>query len=649
MTNDQTVMFEGLVKQVGQRKSPLETSLRTSTKTDALQAQKIKTALAELRHRGWPSNYVVCSSARDLGRIAKEISTNRIFAFDTETSNLNPWNGTVYCVSIYVGGTSYTINFRHSLLPVVSPLTFSSNLGQYFSDPTIKRVGFNVPFDYHFLEEQLGIKCGEYFFDGWLASWLIAPDLKKGERRLKSLATVYLGEEKQNYKEMFGNTSWVYCEPTLASYYACADAELHYRLYESFDQKLAQTPALHKLYHKLENSVANIDYEVEREGFLVDTHYLKDELAIKLQSQLAELEADIHAAGIPQDVLISSPEQLSTYLFDVTGLPRIRGNSTDQYVLRELQDKHPAIPKLLEYRTISKLKTGFVDNLSILIRDGRLHPQINSIGTATGRSTTENPSLMNLPVKAGSLIRRAFIAEDDYAIVSKDIKGQELRILAHLAGPGRLREVAQSGDIYAEAAAAFYGGNPSDYKKGDKRRDLGKVVILAIFYGAREKKISLIFDCSITKAKNFLDRLYSRFPELQVYMDGAISFSKKYGYTQDILGRRRYFDYANTIHPMERFALERKAANFPVQSSASSQLKAGFVRCHQYLKMNGFKSRARFRIHDEIVFWMHKNEVHNEALHQDLDTLITQSVKMDVPFEVTTEIYGKRWLEKEDD
>lgn len=639
------------------RKSVVGKTLSTKTTTTSVRSAKILLAKQELKKVGWPSNYVICKDSRDLGRIAREISLTKEFAFDTETSSLNPWTGELYCSSIYVNGVSYLVNFSHPLLPRISIADYKSNLGYYFLREDIRRYGFNLNFDCHFHEEQAGIACGPFGFDSELASWLIRTDLKDGVRALKPLCALYLGIDKPGYKELYGDVAWIVVDPELSAYYACGDAEMHYLLGKKFEEILAEMPVVEKLHKELEAKVQWADYEEEREGFLIDEEYLRNELAPQLDDILTQLKIDLLAAGMPVDLNPNSPDQMAKFLFETLGMPKIRGTSTDKHVLAELKTKHPAVSKFLEWRETSKLKGTYVDGFLDLLVDSKIHPSSRTIGSTTGRSSSSRPNLYNIPIKVGPVIRKAFIADKDEIIVSKDLKGQELRLQAHFTGPGFFRDTVLRGLNYEEAAAIKWGGKASDYTKDPsspnyKKRQLAKIALLSLQYGAQANNLSETFDCPKTEAQKFLDDYYLKYPELYRFQQQAKAFAKANGYVQTILGRRCHTNFNRAFEKItDLWELERFAVNAPTQGSAADQIKLAFLLCRQYLKMHKKKTRCRFRIHDELVFYYDKEEFKDPQLNKDLDNIIAHCLDgiCTVPFEVETEVYGGRWGMKEDE
>lgn len=644
MTQDSSTLFSLPPK--GKR-------LNLSTKTTKDHA----TLIRQVSQEPWPTNYHIVESARDMGKLARDIAIAKEFAFDCETSNLYWPTGELYCLSVYANGNGYLLNFRHPMLPNLTYKQVRENLGQYFTDDDYRKYGFNIKFDAHFIERFLDLQVGYLHADGYLASWFVDTDIPGKKRGLKPLCERYLGISGDTYGKLFSNKAWIAADPKIAARYAIKDSEFHMLLTKLFEQDIETYASHQKLYEELDMPTLNEDFGIEREGFLLDEAYLRDEVAPRLTKILEDDLAQLHELGMPEEIDPDSPIQLSKYLFEILGLPQIDGTSTKKFVLDILEDKHPSIAIIKEYRENFKLKTSFVDSLNELVVNGRIHPSIKTIGTKTGRSAMDTPNMQQMPAKAGPIIRRAFIAgpNSDWFFVSKDLKGQELRIMAHFTGPGYLRTVAVEGTIYEEVAATFYHVDAKTLKKGDTRRDNGKIGWLAMQFGARGGKIAQVFQTTKKIADDFIHNLfYQRFPEIGRFQDSVIAFSKQHGYVVSILGRKRHLHYDQVVNPLQKMALERQAINDPIQGTAADQLKLAFLLCNKWLREKGYKSRAVLRIHDEIIFRIYRPEWSDE-MDAMLNKIMTDCIPMAVPHETTTEIYEcgpdglSRWAIKKGD
>lgn len=589
---------------------------------------------------GLPKNYHTIKSDTELGKIAREISSHRIFTFDTETSGLNAWKDSLYCVSLGVGGNYYLVNFAHDLLPRISRASFRDVVGPYFNREDIRYTGFNTNFDRHFLEEQAGIKTGPPYFDASTGIWLIHEDAR--DKKLKHLAEKYLNYPGKTYEELFGRTAWISIDAEVASYYAIKDAELHELLYQYEVAEFEKVPALKKLMFDLEMPCQERYYRSEREGFLVDEEYLEDELIPSLAKAEAELRAELIEVGLPKNVNPDSPEEMSVFLFGTLGLRNWDNGSTNKEVLEKLKDDHPIVPIFKDYRETTKIKGSFGDTLGGMVIDRKIHPSIKTIGSETGRISVSNPNLLQMPSKVGPMIRRMFVAPPGYILLSKDLSGQELRIMAGVAGDRRLTDiVTNDGDLYAEAANIFYGTPLDQLKKGNPQRDDGKKAVLAQNYGAQAGKMAAIFKCSKARAQKYLEDYDARFIGVTRWKKKIVREAKAKGYVETALGRRRHLDFKNPeLLPFQIFQLERQATNAPIQGGAADQIKLAFLMCSWYCEENGLETRPLITIHDEILFLVKLSEWCPE-MNAAFDEIITTGIDFKVPMVTQTEVYFK--------
>lgn len=626
--------------------------MKTTTKTNAAIAEKIAKAKAALV---WKDNYKIVGKDATLGSVAKDISRYKIFAFDTETGGLNVWKDPLYCISIWCGGVSYLINFSHPMLPMVSKDEFVHVLADYFVSNNYRRVGFNYKFDAHAISNNLPITVGPAYFDGFVAVWLL--DEREERKGLKPLCEKYLKIPLDNYDEQFGKTAWAVIDPAVAADYACKDAELHFRLYEWQDSELKKMPKVHKIMYDLEMPFANMMLETEREGIKVDTDYLKDELRLRLEMKLMDLDKQMAQSvnkkwtTLDGIVDINSPAKTSDFLFNYLKLPRINGDHTGVSVLEELEPKHKIISPLMEYRKTLKLKTSFQEALLERVIEGRIHPSFKSIGTETGRPAGVEPNLNQIPARSygdieSSVIRQAFLADEGFVLVSKDFSGQELRIQAGVSGDTKLKQLILDGvDFYSYCAAICYGGKWQDYGKtgeNSQKRDKAKRAVLAMSYGAQCNKIAWVLGCNKSLAQKFIDDFDSEFPQLSEFQKAQIAFARKHGYIETFLGRRQRIIFRPDDPPGLVARNERLCKNRWVQAGAADQIKLAFVLCWNHCKNNNYLSRPVWEIYDEIIFKIAIEELQSTVL-TEIDTIMTECIDIGIPFKTSTEIYPERW------
>lgn len=632
-----------------------KTRLKTKTKTSKAIGEAVKAARnAIIADGGLPDNYIVCKETTDLGRIAREISKHGRFAFDVESSGLDPWTDELYCISIWVNKTGYLINFSHPLLPQFEYNQFRNQLGQFFEDPAIKRRGYNTKFDGHMIEENVkDIRIPGFDWDGFIASWLI--DTNEPTRALKPLSEKHLGFlTGGKYNEQFGKQAWITIDPLVASYYAIKDAYLHEELCKYQEKVLKKEPKLLRLMTEIEMPVHNHFYELERDGIDIDVAMLET-LAPDISKQIEDIRNQMDALAIsagfqPPDW--SSNDSLPEFLFDKLKLTRIRGNSTDKEVLEALEPEHELIPLLKDWRALEKLKSGFIEPLLRLLGpDGRLHPDFLGIGTDTGRGGCKAPNMYQIPSRGiGAIIRNCFPAGDDYYLVSKDFSGQELRIQAALANDRELTKIILEGrDYYSEVTAIAYGGRGEDYSKhspdpvkADLRNKKGKPAVLMLGFGAQAPKLAKVFGWAVGRAAKFIEDYFRRFFGLKKFNEDQISFAQKHGYVETILGRRKHLKYTDTLERWERAALDRQAMNAPIQGSAADQTKVAMMKCKRFLAKYHPRSKVLFPIHDEIMFLIHKDDLFNSNILAELDYIMVNAIPFSVLHKTSTEIY-KQW------
>lgn len=634
--------------------------LSTSTKASKALAEVIKAAREEIvRNGGLPKEYTVCADVKSLGRIAREITQAGMFAFDDETSGLDAWRDDLYCVSICTGKYSYLINFAHPLLPQIDLRVFWEQLGEYFTSPSIKRYGFNTKFDGHFIENALrdvGIdaRIPGFYWDGYVGSWLY--DTAEPDRTLAALSGRY-GKVKKggSYGQHFKHKAWIAVDPLVASFYAIKDAEVHLDLCQFQEKALKKQPRVEALMHGVEMRTHNKYFEFEREGLPVDVEFLNQaEPAILAQIERTRYEMDAlsKSAGFePPDW--GSTEQLSEFLFDKLKLTRIDGNTTDKTVMEALKEDHPIIPLLGDWREAVRAEQFIVSTRNHVKTDGRLHPTLKTIGSDTGRSSAEDPNLYQVPARGlGAIVRQAFLAPEGYYLVSKDYSGQELRISASLAHDEALTDILLEGrDYYSEVTAIAFGGKGEDYskhapdkEKQDLRNKRGKPAVLALGFGAQKWKLAEIFKWPVPKADQFIQKYFRRFHGIKTFNDFLITGAKKNGYVETVLGRRKHLDYKNAIEKWQVASLDRQAMNAPIQGSATDQTKLAYVTLDDWFKSKEYKSLVLFQLHDEILCWIHEDELFNTTILQEWDNIMTSAINFNVPHKTSTEIF-KRWGE----
>ncbi|MCS7050112.1 MAG: DNA polymerase I, partial [Thermomicrobium sp.] len=439
--------------------------------------------------------------------------------------------------------------------------------------------------------------------------------------------------------------------------YACADVEATFRLVDVLHPQLAMQNQL-QLFTEIELPLIDVLIDMERAGIAIDVPYLH-RLSAEMDGQLRSLERRIYElAGHPFN--INSPHQLSAVLFDDLRLPRGKrtktGYSVSQEVLEELRDAHPIIDAILEYRQLLKLKSTYVDALPRAVHPetGRVHTIFHQTVAATGRLSSSDPNLQNIPARGelGLAVRRAFVADNRPAsriaaepilLLSADYSQIELRLMAHFSqDPALLRAFAEGQDIHAATAAEVF-GVPLEAVTPDMRR-IAKVVNFGIMYGMQAYGLARDTGMSRQEAQRFIDAYFQRFPGVARYLDETKRRAAAVGYVETLFGRRRYIPQINSTNPARRQAAERMAVNMPLQGTAADIMKLAMIRVHRSLADQSLRSRLLLQVHDELVLEVPESELHLVA-HLVVSAM-RSVVSLTVPLEVETKA-GPNWADLE--
>ena len=494
-------------------------------------------------------------------------------------------------------------------------------LKSVFENEAIPKYAHNAKYDATVLAEA-GIVLRGITFDSMVAAHLIEPSGQSVG--LKNLVWTKFGVEMTEIEALIGKgknqISMADVDIAQVSPYACADVDYTGRLVELYRPQLAER-GLDKLFEEVEMPLVPVLVEMERTGVLLDVAFLQT-MSETLKARLQELEKQIQEqCGTPLN--IASPIQLADALFNklgisTVGLPRTKTGqiSTAAEVLDSLRGKHPVIGLILEHRELSKLKGTYVDALPALInpKTGRVHTDYNQTGAVTGRVSSSNPNLQNIPIRTelGRQVRKAFIAPHGSQLISADYSQVELRILAHITHDrGLMDAFAKGEDIHAATAARLY-SVPLDQVTSEMRR-VGKTINFGIAYGITGFGISARTDLSPADAQKMIDQYFAEYPQIKVYVEETKREAHQRGFVQTPLGRRRYFPELTSgarVHPSMRGAAEREAVNMPIQGTAADIIKIAMVRLHNELHARGLRARMTLQVHDELVLEVPDDEIH---------------------------------------
>jgi len=504
------------------------------------------------------------------------------------------------------------------------------NLKEVLSNPGIKKVGHGLKIIKMFLAKE-GISLEGLHFDTMLAAYLINPS--RSEYNLLGIAWDYL-EEAASVKSIDEARA----------------VDFIVRLKPKLEKELNDKSLL-SLFFDIEMPLIEVLAEMELSGIKLDLKVLQH-LSKDLEKKLIKLIEDIYDISGTQ-FNINSPKQLRGILFEKLKLPVIKksktGPSTDEEVLRKLSDKHKLPALLLEYRQLMKLKTTYIDVLPTLVdeKTGKIHTSFNQAATETGRLSSSNPNLQNIPIKTdiGKNIRKAIIASgrEDY-LLSCDYSQIELRILAHLSGDENLiTAFINDKDIHKATAALIYNLPEKDIT--DSMREMAKRINFGIIYGLSAWGLSRDLRISADEAQSFIDAYFTRYPKVKDYIEKQIKRAQKEGFVTTIMGRRRYLPEINNKNQAIRQLAERQAVNTPIQGSASDLIKLAMIHIHKQIKQKNMKTKMILQIHDELVFETPEKEL--EEVARLIKDSMENVLKLDVPIKVDIK-KGENWLEMEE-
>ncbi len=592
--------------------------------------------------------YFLADTSEKRKQLFNLLQKQRSICFDTETTGLDTHESELV-------GMSFSFK-PHEAWYVPLPENYNDALEivhefkPVFEDENIEKTGQNMKFDISMLK-WYDVDVKGKFFDTMLAHYLLQPDQRHNMDFLSETYLRYrpvpiealIGKKGQNQLNMRS------VEIEIIKEYAAEDADVTLQLRQVFGPMLTSTNTL-DLFDKIEVPLVPVLASMEAEGVKLDSAALHDYSAELLQ------EIKVLEAGIYEDAAttfnISSPKQLGEVLFNrmkITDNPK--QNATKQYstgedILAKLVNKHPIIQKILDYRSLTKLKSTYVDVLPTLVsaRDGRIHTSYNQAVAATGRLSSNNPNLQNIPIRTekGREIRKAFVPRNEnYLLLSADYSQVELRIIAHLSRDREMISDFQAGlDIHAATAAKVYGVKLEDVTREMRRN--AKAVNFGIIYGMSSFGLSERLNISRKEASEIIQQYFSRFTGIKTYIDQTIASAKKNGYVETMMKRRRYLRDINSSNATVRGFAERNAINAPIQGTAADMIKIAMINIFNELSRLNLKTRMILQVHDELVFDVHKNEV--EQVRALVDDRMKNAIPLDVPVEVEIST-GVNWLE----
>ncbi|MEW6702540.1 MAG: DNA polymerase I [Bacteroidota bacterium] len=602
--------------------------------------------------------YKLILSFREAKELAQKLAGCELFVFDTETDGLDT-------LSVNLAGCSFAMKSKEAFFVATNPSAqsvslFVSNTSDrlpiedfvkifkpVFENEKIKKVCQNGKYDIGVLCHY-GIEVKNFYFDTMLASYVIDPDQKHG---MDDLSKKYLNYSPITLLELIGSKKTpekiFEVDPNLLSDYSCEDADITFRLYELLRQELKKEK-LEKLAYEIEFPLVPVLEDMERTGIKIDTKSLK-EFSDSLKKLLDNYTKEIYKhAG--EEFNINSTQQLQKILFEKLNLPQSTktktGFSTDAKSLESLKGSHPIIDIISEYRQVAKLKSTYADSLPLLIHPstGRVHTSYNQAAVSTGRLSSNNPNLQNIPIRTdlGKEIRKAFVPRDkNYLILSADYSQIELRIMASICGDENLMRAFKSGeDIHRRTAALVFKVDPKDVTPEMRRK--AKEVNFGILYGLGPFGLKSRLGISQTHAKEIIDNYFNSFKNVKKFMEDSVKKAQKKGYAETLYGRRRFLRNINSKNRVVQQFEARVAVNMPIQGTAADMIKLAMIKIYEVLQKKKARTKMVLQVHDELVFDAHKDEV--DELRPLIVELMENALPLEVPVVAETGV-GDNWLD----
>lgn len=574
------------------------------------------------------------------------------FALDFETTGLQAQTCEPVGLSFaFKPNEAYFVLFdRHvSGKSILKAKNVLNDLKPVLENPEIQKIGHNIKYEMLVLK-QFGIELCGIGLDTMVASYLLNPS--KPNHNMSDVALEYLGEKLIEIESLIGKgKNQINMAESLLddlTKYGCQDSDVTFRLAQILRVKI-QEIGLTELLNQIELPLISVLADIEYQGILIDIDFLK-ELSSEMQKSIDKLTQQIYKLS-DREFNINSPRQLATVLFEHLKLPVIRktktGPSTDVDVLTTLSEMHELPKKILEYRELSKLKSTYVDTMPELVdkRTNRVHSSFNQTVTQTGRLSSSDPNLQNIPVRSeeGKKIRKAFISSKNNLLLSADYSQIELRILAHLAKDEALKKAFIAGDdIHRYTASLIFGVDQKDVTS--KMRDEAKTVNFGVLYGMSPFGLSKALNISQEAAKDFIDAYFERYPKVKQFLDSTIRLAKEKGYVETLFKRRRYIpDIESKDFRMRQFA-ERTAINAPVQGTASDLIKKAMIGLENHLRSDFPRAFMLVQVHDELLFEVPQKEVNDVA--RLVKNEMEKAIELDVPIQVSLK-KGSNWKDME--
>lgn len=643
--------FRSLADQILGKTVPVQGDLfgPASAKTERIQQAAESYSVSDQSIENTQHNYRLVAKIDEMKALASKLQNQKIISFDTETTGIDANAAELVGMAFsYEPHTGYYV-------PVPESKDEAATIVDIFKpvleNPDILKVGQNIKYDLLIMKWQ-GVELQGEYFDTMIAHYLLEPDLR---HKLDFISEALLNYKMVPIENLIGKRgkgqlSMRDIDPEKVTDYAAEDADVTLQIYSILHEDLAKAE-LEDLYKNVEEPLINVLAQMEYDGVKINAEFLND-YSRELEKKIQEEQSKIYKmAGVQFN--IGSPKQVGEVLFDRLKIPyRWRKTSSGQYStdvekLNELALENDIVKNILDYRMYAKLKSTYVDALPLMInpRTGRIHSNFNQARAATGRLSSENPNLQNIPIKndAGREIRKAFVPRDeDHILLAADYSQIELRLIAEISKDKFMLEAFHEGkDFHRATAAKVYNVDFEDVTPEQRRN--AKTVNFSIIYGAGATNLSRQLGIKRAEAKELIDNYFQQFSGLQNYMEEIVQSARESGYVKTLAGRKRILRDINSRNGLARSNAERMAINTPIQGSAADMIKLAMIEIYKVFKEKAYRSRMIMQVHDELVFDIYKPEL------EEIKALITDKMKnalpeISVPIVVEAGI-GQNWLE----
>lgn len=584
-------------------------------------------------------NYKLINTISDFNIFYKELIKHYKFCIDTETTSINTFDAKLLGISFcFREGYAYYVSAKPEFLEKLKPIFKKSKL-----------IGHNIKYDYKILS-LAGFEIENLYFDTLVSAYLLSTTVRS--LKLDDLVFSELGHRMQPIEELIGKNgkdqlNMASVDIEKVSYYSCEDADYTFRLYKKYENDLTKEKFI-DLFERLEMPLVKALSDMELEGIEIDVDFLKI-FGTKIKKRINTLTKKIHAC-CGQEFNINSPSQLKEILFDklqisTKGLKKGKtGISTAASELEKMRGLHPVIDMMFEYRELSKLQSTYVESLIKQIdSENRIHTNFNQAVTATGRLSSSDPNLQNIPIRTdlGKEIRKAFVARRGYRLVCADYSQIELRVIASLSDDEKMIKSFNKGeDIHSRTAAEIFGKQITDVNSQDRRK--AKEVNFGVIYGLGARGLAQRTEMNFQESKEFIEKYFTLYKNIRKYLDKTKKFAHDKGYVQTLFGRRRYISEINSSVPMIRAASERVAINMPVQGTAADLMKMAIIRIYTELPKISKKSKMLLQVHDEVVIEVPNSDI--EKVSKKVEDIMENIFKLKVPIKVEISS-GRNWGE----